>query len=513
MKKILLLISVFVSALAITSCQDKLNEEIKAVKAEVERLENEMASLNKDYADLSSLVAAIEKNDHIKKVEQLSDGSYRITFTSNNSITLRDGADGVMPILGAKLDPETGYYYWTIQKGTSGTVNWLYDATGLRVRASAITPKLKVESGYWFLSYDEVTWLKQYESVGEAGKALFKKIDTSYEDFVTFTLANGTMFTIPTEQFHENLTEMCNKVSSSLEGYKEMITSLDSNIFVQSITKVEKEGVLEGYDVVLESGKHLWIRNGKDNDKKIYMSIQFSVDEWKLFWAVRDSSSAEPSFIYVDGKMLPAEPEDIAPRLGVKDSGGVYYFTVDRGDGRMSFMRDSSGKAVRANAVQFFDNVKYSSDGSITLSLIDFTARDGVGRTVKVFESESWTPVFYLTESSAVRDTVLADSLYTFKAVVDSIPASVTTFDSNRYSVNAIAVDSSYVTRVTKSGGLKTSGTKKKQEFEVEFRTSAVLEEGRKTKIAVFLTWDNHSIMKVMEYYNGKEDAPEVPEE
>lgn len=503
MKKILILVSIFAAAVAVTGCQEKLNAEINAVKAEVEALEDYVKSLNSDYASLSSLVAAIEQNDHIKRVEELSDGSYKITFTSGNAISLKNGTDGVTPIIGAKLDPDTGYYYWTRQDGPDGAVNWLYDATGLRVRASAIVPKLKVESGYWFLSYDEVNWLKQTESVGAAGKSVFKKIDTSYEDFVTFTLVNGTMFTIPTESYHESLSDVCGKISSSLDGFREVITTLDSNIFVKSITKVEKDGVLDGYEVILESGKRLWIRNGRDNNKKITMSIRFSVDEWALFWAFSDTEGAEPSFIYVDGKRLPADPEEVTPIIRAKDSGGVYYFTVKLGSGETSFIRDSTGAAIRANDIQFFDKAEYDN-GSIKLNLIDFTSGNGVGKTITLHEAASWTPTFRLEGGSAVRDTVLADSCYTFKAVVDSIPASVSEFDSVRFKVNAIAVDSAYVTKVTRTGGLVASGTKKKQEFEIEFRTGSALVEGRKTRIAVFLTWDTHSIMKVREFNNGK---------
>ena len=71
---------------------------------------------------------------------------------------------------------------------------------GQRIRATGTIPKLKIEGGYWWVSYDEgSSWQRLSEATGEEGSSVFKDIDYSYPCFVKFTLFDGTSFRIPTQ--------------------------------------------------------------------------------------------------------------------------------------------------------------------------------------------------------------------------------------------------------------------------------------------------------------------------
>ena len=71
---------------------------------------------------------------------------------------------------------------------------WLLSNLGLKIRASALTPQMKIDDGWWQYSYDGgASWTRLCAATGEPGKSVFKNISVS-DYFVTFTLASNSMF-------------------------------------------------------------------------------------------------------------------------------------------------------------------------------------------------------------------------------------------------------------------------------------------------------------------------------
>ena len=174
----------------------------------------------------------------------------------------KDGNDGYTPQIGVAKDTD-GIYYWTIDG------KWLLDANGNKVKAvgtdgkdgqngedgkdgadgedgkdgadgedgkdgqdgtngsngqdgvngtngkdgqdgkdgkDGITPRLKIENDYWYVSYDNgATWEKLGKATGddgidgengEDGDSIFKSV-TQDDEYVYFNLADGTMITLP----------------------------------------------------------------------------------------------------------------------------------------------------------------------------------------------------------------------------------------------------------------------------------------------------------------------------
>lgn len=204
-----------------------VRSDIEELQSRMAALENQCQMLNRNISTLQALVGAVQGRDCVVSVTDLGDGTgYSITFASGRTITLRngkdgkngadgtdgkDGQDGHTPTVSVRLDSD-GVYYWTIDG------EWLLDGSGKKIRAqgadgkdgtdgkdgsdgtdgtNGVTPKLKIEDGWWFVSYDEgKNWTKLYKATGEDGDSFFSSV-TDNGETVTVKLKDGTTFDIP----------------------------------------------------------------------------------------------------------------------------------------------------------------------------------------------------------------------------------------------------------------------------------------------------------------------------
>lgn len=240
MKKLLTLIAIAL-AVVVSSCSkfddsaiwDKLNEQEQTLNDHEKRiaaLEELCKQMNTNINALQTLVEALEKRDYITNVSPVrEDGvvvGYTISFASSDTITIyngkdgvdgTDGKDGYTPQIGVMKDTD-GIYYWTLDG------EWLLDGKGNKIQANGvngidgtdgsngedgtngvdgITPRLKIENDYWYVSYDEgATWIELGRATGEDGSDgadgdnIFSSV-TQDGEYVYFNLADGTMITLP----------------------------------------------------------------------------------------------------------------------------------------------------------------------------------------------------------------------------------------------------------------------------------------------------------------------------
>lgn len=311
-KKLFALLLVAVCAI---SCQNGIWDAIRDLEdkytdldGRVAKLEELCKEMNTNISSLQTLVSVILTNDYIISVTPITkDGKeigYVITFAIHEPITIyhgqngkdgangEDGADGITPIIGVAQDETDHAYYWTLNG------EWLLDEDGNRIPLTSrdgingqdgtngqdgITPRLKIENGYWFISYDNgVTWSQLGKAVGENGQdgkdgtngqdgkdgekgekgdqgepgySMFTEV-TQDDEFVYFTLYNGTILTV-------------RKGNSTFDQ-----TIIDN--LVTSLT-LDKEEII--------------IHNLSDRDTIIATTQPFANS--KVIWSVSDSTIAD----------------------------------------------------------------------------------------------------------------------------------------------------------------------------------------------------------------------------
>lgn len=226
-------------------------EKLNSLDSRVTALEQLCRQMNTNISSLQTIVDALQNKDYVTNVTPITeDGKvigYTITFSKSGSITIyhgkdgqngqdgadgKDGKDGYTPVIGIAKDTD-GIYYWTLDG------DWLLDNDGNKVKAEGVdgkdgtdgkdgadgkdgedgtngtdgkdgvdgkdgangkdgvTPKLKIEDGYWYISYDNgTTWTELGKATGEDGDSMFK--DVTYDDeYVYITLLNGSKLVIP----------------------------------------------------------------------------------------------------------------------------------------------------------------------------------------------------------------------------------------------------------------------------------------------------------------------------
>ena len=237
MKKLLTLFAIAL-AVVVSSCSkfddsaiwDKLNEQEQTLNDHEKRiaaLEELCKQLNTNINALQTLIEALEKRDYITNVSPVrKDGEvigYTISFADSDTITIyhgengqagADGKDGYTPQIGVMKDTD-GIYYWTLDG------EWLLDGKGNKVQANGvngidgtdgsngedgtngvdgITPRLKIENDYWYVSYDEgATWVEigKFVSDNVLNKDNIFISVTQDEECVYFNLADGSVIVLP----------------------------------------------------------------------------------------------------------------------------------------------------------------------------------------------------------------------------------------------------------------------------------------------------------------------------
>ena len=259
MKKILLIAAVLFASV---SCYDdsKLWESINDHESRISKLEKLCNEMNANISSLKTIVEALQTNDYVTSVTPVTEGGkevgYTIIFSKSGSITIyhgkdgadgapgadgKDGTDGQTPVIGVRQDTD-GVYYWTLNG------EWLLDDSGNKIPTTGkdgadgedgkdgvdgsdgapgadgadgsdgqdgapgqdgkdgITPQLKIEDGYWYVSYDNgASWVEVGQATGDQGPqgnpgqdgdSFFQSI-TQDNEYVHFTLADGTVITLP----------------------------------------------------------------------------------------------------------------------------------------------------------------------------------------------------------------------------------------------------------------------------------------------------------------------------
>ena len=312
MRKLFTILSLC-AALTLVGCAEPyddtaIREDIEDLQERVTALEEMCREMNSNISAMQSILTALQNNDYITSVTPVTEGGktigYTITFAKGSPITIyhgtdgkdgqdgengkdgqdgADGKDGYTPQIGVKQDTDN-IYYWTLDG------EWLTDVSGNKIKAQGtdgkdgqdgengadgndgangndgatgpqgpqgeqgITPMLKIEDDYWYVSYDNgQSWTQLGKATGEKGEqgeqgpqgetgaqgpqgetgangdSFFQSV-TQDEQYVYFTLADGTVITLPKGAALDITFEASDLVVMSPNSTREI------NYTVQSVT-------------------------------------------------------------------------------------------------------------------------------------------------------------------------------------------------------------------------------------------------------------------------------------
>lgn len=380
------------SAVTLSSCSQYddtlLQNRVGTLEADVKNLKELCSQMNTNISAMQSIVNAIQNNDYVTGVAPVMKNGveigYTILFSKSNSITIyhgtdgrdgtdgkdgkdgRDGIDGTngyTPVIGVQKDTD-GVYYWTLDG------KWLTDISGNKIKAvgkdgengtdgkdgkdgvdgkDGITPKLKIEEDWWYISYDEgQSWTKLSKAKGEDGKdgqngadgkdgkdgvdgkdginggdSFFKSVDTTNKDFIVFPLSDGSQLKLPTWYAFEALRTQCNQMNTNIEALQKIVSSLQNNDYITSCTPHMENGVQTGYVISFAKSPSIIVYNGKNG---------------------APGKDGEPGKDGVDGNDGMDGKDGYSPVVGVKkDTDNIYYWTLDG-----KWLTDADGKKVKA---------------------------------------------------------------------------------------------------------------------------------------------------------------------
>ncbi|MGM9796190.1 MAG: PL29 family lyase N-terminal domain-containing protein [Parabacteroides sp.] len=337
-----------------------------------ETLKSGVDQLNTEIGTLRQLITALQNRDYITNViavyENDQEIGYKISFASAMSITIRHGEkgeqgtqgeqgpqgepgqpgqNGSTPIVGVKQDTDN-IYYWTLNG------EWLLDSNGQKVRAQGldgqngtdgqpgapgsdgqngkdgVTPQLKIENNYWYVSTDNgQTWTQLEKATGENGQdgqdgadseSLFASIDVSNSDYVQFILTNGTEIKLPTYAAFVALKEKVDQLNQQISSLQTLVEAIQQRDYITGVDRVYEGGIEIGYRISFANRAAIVVRHGEKGEQGA------------------QGPQGDPGQPGQNGS---------TPIVGVKqDTDNIYYWTLNG-----EWLLDSNGQKVRAQGL------------------------------------------------------------------------------------------------------------------------------------------------------------------
>ena len=382
-------------------------DDIDKIYGEIDALKTQVSQINTNISSMQTVLNALQGQDYVTAVTPISrDGvelGFTINFQKSGAVTIyhgrdgkdgkdgRDGQDGqsgtgVTPVIGVRQHTD-GAWYWTLNG------EWLKDDDGSMVRANGrdgqdgkdgepgqpgtpgedgapgnpgsdgsdgVTPQLKIDNSYWYISYDEgSTWKMVGPATGEAGAsgdAMFQNVNTGNADYVLFTLIDGTQIKIPTWTAFSALKEQCGRMNSDVVTLQSIVGEIQKGGYITSVNTVY-DGLDEtGYLLSFNDGRTITVHHGKNG---------------------RDGRDAESTGTGGSTVTVPA--------IGARQhTNGQWYWTLDG-----EWLKDDKGNMVCASGQKGEDGQPGTPGADGEDGQPGAAGRDGITPELKI-ESDYW---------------------------------------------------------------------------------------------------------------------------
>ena len=204
---------IIAAALMASGCGKLVRDELITMQNEIDILYTQVEQMNKSLVTLKQIVGEMADKGYIVDVKEYQDeehGGYTLAFRTvklaedgsivsedTYSIDLLSGVDGVDGkdaepfVVGVKKDSDDRWYWYDTKSG-----DWLYSDSGEKFLVDGkdgLTPELRIDNGYWSISWDGGKEWKatEWKAKGEDAKEIFSKAEV-FDDRVELTLASDS---------------------------------------------------------------------------------------------------------------------------------------------------------------------------------------------------------------------------------------------------------------------------------------------------------------------------------
>ena len=282
MRKLLAILTIV--AISFSGCvydDTALVGRVDSLEGRVDALEKLCKEVNANISAMQTIVNALQSNDYVTSVTTITENGeaigYTITFAKSEPITIYHGKDGDTPVVGVQQDSD-GIYYWTLNG------EWLLDANGNKIEVqgvaegkNGITPQLKIENDYWYISYDNgSTWTILGKATGndgvngtngKNGDSFFQSV-TQDENNVYLTLADGTTITLAKRSelaIYFDLSSLNEVTPNSEVKVNYAVNSSVGSVEIEAFPSADLRAEVVADDATRMTG-HILIRTGNKYD-------------------------------------------------------------------------------------------------------------------------------------------------------------------------------------------------------------------------------------------------------
>lgn len=361
--------------------EDKNDEQYKEV----------VQQANDNVASVGSLVNALNNDDIITSVTPIKEGDkevgYTFTFDNSRSISVYYENKNSVPALGVKPD-NTGDFYWTLNG------EWLLDDTGKKIlynsTSSSILPKLKVENNNWMLSVDNgKTWKKiqPISPTGQGNNKIFKDINVSDAENVTFTFVDGTKLVIPREP----------ELTISFSEEKQRFVKPNSTVTIDYTITGKIEGLK--VDIVTSGNLKAEIENAESTKGTITINTGASVEEKDKVFIIATNGvvTATKTLSFVEEEFVTVTS---GASYNIGNEGGTIEFSIEtNADYSISIPEDAKSwisvvesRAIRQETISLSIITNTGAARIATIRLVDKTDKEFVSIEISQAEGSIDTP-------------------------------------------------------------------------------------------------------------------------
>ena len=323
-------------SVVLNGCTDELKQSIDELDSRVSALEVRCNQINSDIESIRAILEAVQDNNSITEITPIMQEGvaigYSINFTKGTPITIyhgKDGSKGETPQIGVRQDSD-GIYYWTIDG------EWLLSDNGEKIRPTGeagkngISPEFRINNNRWEISTDEgKTWTDVGQATGDkglTGDSFFADVDVSNQNYVVFTLSNGTQLQVPTWYAYESLQKICEEANANIASINDILAVIEDKDAITMIEELEENGDIIGYRLYFEKHDPINLYNGKD---AVSPDISVRKDNDGLYyWTLNGNWMLAET-----GEKIKAEGIDgqdaISPQLKIEE--GHWFISTDGG--------------------------------------------------------------------------------------------------------------------------------------------------------------------------------------